>query len=422
MPLFFTPPTSLRHPPLALRALPCHPRLPCHFLFGKHRLLSARHSPRWTGKSWAPNDARRPSESAAQRNVLQVHFDAAGLPHSQPAWIGRRVAEDGSEAPPVHAPPPSSFTPIAGMGPQIYTQEQVDALSETKGFTYVPWLGECAAFVPLSSPSFPHCLSRLSVPVVDSHRRLILLLGGKPRDLLRWQTVTDTAAHLMDTLFHRGHFKPEDSVHRRAHPDSQYHPLSVGAPGELQNHPDNVAIANEMLAHECFGRFSGFTNCLMRVFAPLLAAFCASQLALLADWNSALRWPFVGSVFAACTFNFGPRAATCPHLDFGNLAWSWCAITALGWFDADLGGHLILWDLKLVIRFPAVQRHEKRFSFTQYSAGGLFRWIRNGFMTDEAFEMMATKAAKEARAAEAETRWEEGVQMFSTLDDLKLDA
>ncbi|KAF8217889.1 hypothetical protein K438DRAFT_13693 [Mycena galopus ATCC 62051] len=243
------------------------------------------------------------------------------------------------------------------MGPQIYTQEQVDALSETKGFTYVPWLGESAAFVPLSSPSFPHCLSRLSVPVVDSHRWLILLLGGKPRDLLWWQTVTDTAARLMDTLFHRGHFKPEDSVHHRAHPDSPYHPLSVGvshgrgqtAPGKLQNHPDNVAIANEMLAHECFGRLSGFTNCLMRVFAPLLAAFCASQLVLLADWNSALCWPFVGSVFAACTFNFGPRAATCPHLDFRNLAWSWCAITALGWFDADLEGHIILWDLKLII-------------------------------------------------------------------------
>ncbi|KAJ7236141.1 hypothetical protein C8J57DRAFT_972166, partial [Mycena rebaudengoi] len=68
----------------------------------------------------------------------------------------------------------------------------------------------------------------------------------------------------------------------------------------------------------------------------------------------------------------------------------------LGNFDPDHGGHLILWDLKLIISFPpsstilipsailqhssvGVQPHERRYSFTQYSAGGLFGWIRNGF-------------------------------------------
>jgi hypothetical protein len=62
-----------------------------------------------------------------------------------------------------------------------------------------------------------------------------------------------------------------------------------------------------------------------------------------------LVWNFVGSVFAACTFNFGPHAITVPHLDFGNLSWGWCAITALGRFNPDLRGHLVLWDLKLII-------------------------------------------------------------------------
>ncbi|KAJ7934639.1 hypothetical protein B0H13DRAFT_1591385, partial [Mycena leptocephala] len=138
------------------------------------------------------------------------------------------------------------------------------------------------------------------------------------------------------------------------------------------------------------------------------------------------------SIFAACTFNFGPRAITCPHLDFGNLAWGWCAITALGWFDPDRGGHLILWDLKLIIRFPPgstilipsaiirhsnipVQAHEKCFSCIQHTAGGLFRWIRNGFKMDEAFKMSATREEKDAQLAEAITRWEEGVNMFSII-------
>ncbi|KAJ6455495.1 hypothetical protein C8R45DRAFT_1188237, partial [Mycena sanguinolenta] len=148
-----------------------------------------------------------------------------------------------------------------------------------------------------------------------------------------------------------------------------------------------------------------------------------------------LKWNFERSPFTACTFNFGPRAITCPHLDFANLSWGWCSITALGWFDADLGGHLILWDLKLVIRFPAgstifipsaiiqhsnvpVREHEFRSSFTQYTAGGLFRWMRNGFRSNEDFEATASEVEKAARETEASTRWEEGMDMFSVIDDL----
>ncbi|KAJ7355228.1 hypothetical protein DFH08DRAFT_690522, partial [Mycena albidolilacea] len=113
-----------------------------------------------------------------------------------------------------------------------------------------------------------------------------------------------------------------------------------------------------------------------------------------------VRHNFPGSVFATCTFNFGPQTICTPHLDFANLAWGWCSITTLGDFDPDLGGHLILWDLRMVIRFPPgstilipsalihhsnvpIQAHEYCSSFVQYTAGGLFRWVCNGFRTDE---------------------------------------
>ncbi|KAJ7779983.1 hypothetical protein B0H16DRAFT_1300216, partial [Mycena metata] len=156
----------------------------------------------------------------------------------------------------------------------------------------------------------------------------------------------------------------------------------------------------------------------------------------IAAWRPTLRWNFARSVFAACTFNFGPHAITVPHLDFGNLSWGWCAITALGWFDPDVGGHLILWDLKLVIRFPPgstillpsaiirhsnvpVAAHERRYSFTQYTASGLFRWIRNGFRTEEAYESTVTSDEKRARQQENGGRWEKGVAMYSTLEDLR---
>ncbi|KAJ7020835.1 hypothetical protein C8F04DRAFT_1142585 [Mycena alexandri] len=61
-----------------------------------------------------------------------------------------------------------------------------------------------------------------------------------------------------------------------------------------------------------------------------------------------------------------------------------------------------------------------RFSFVQYSARGLFRWIRNGFPTDEAFENTATEEKVEC-TKEAKTRWEKGVAMYSTLRPMSSD-
>ncbi|KAJ7683505.1 hypothetical protein B0H14DRAFT_2422399, partial [Mycena olivaceomarginata] len=65
-----------------------------------------------------------------------------------------------------------------------------------------------------------------------------------------------------------------------------------------------------------------------------------------------------------------------------------------------------------------IRSHETRSSFTQYTAGGLFRWVRNGFRTNEDFENGTSVAEKALRAAEAETWWEDGMDMFSTIDEL----
>jgi hypothetical protein len=153
-----------------------------------------------------------------------------------------------------------------------------------------------------------------------------------------------------------------------------------------------------------------------------------------------LRQNFENSPWACCTFNFGPFTVSIPHLDFANLAWGWCAITALGNFDPDKGGHLILWDLGLVIRLPpgctvlipsAILRHsnvkiqpgETRYSFTQYTAGHLFRWVDNSGKTDVNLEEEAKtrddlKAWKAAQATKSATRFEQGLKSFMTLTEL----
>ncbi|KAJ7433024.1 hypothetical protein B0H11DRAFT_1759362, partial [Mycena galericulata] len=275
--------------------------------------------------------------------------------------------------------------------------------------------------------------------IIDAKGRIIAVLGGMPRDVEAWKTSTDAAAQMLQERVSEGSFTVDQLHHRRA--QEPFPAISRGVshgggqtePGELCNNEANIRLTNELLREKCFQQLAGFANCLFLVFAPLLFAFYRAQMALLAAWRPSLRWNFARSVFAACTFNFGPHAVTVPHLDFGNLSWGWCVITALGFFDPDKGGHLILWDLKLVIRFPpgstilipsAIIRHsnvpvgidECRYSFTQYTAGGLFRWVSNGFKTDEDWEKSATKAQREMRVAEAAKRWEEGVAMYSTVD------
>ncbi|KAJ3764384.1 hypothetical protein EV360DRAFT_9676, partial [Lentinula raphanica] len=86
------------------------------------------------------------------------------------------------------------------------------------------------------------------------------------------------------------------------------------------------------------------------------------------------------------------------HRDFLNWPFGWCAITALGRFDPTRTGQLILWELRLVVDFPpaatvlipsAVITHsntpvavdDTRISFTQYTAGPIFRWVENGCRT-----------------------------------------
>ncbi|KAJ7351494.1 hypothetical protein DFH08DRAFT_694754 [Mycena albidolilacea] len=278
------------------------------------------------------------------------------------------------------------------------------------------------------------------MPIIDRQRRVIAVLGGTPRDVVEWKRITDGAARMLREHLPRIRLPPERLHHRRA--QESFAAIARGPShgggqtelGELQNNVANTQLTDELLASEYFLRIAHFASILFAAWAPLMFAYYTAQMALLALWKP-LQRNFPGSIFAACTFNFGPRAVCTSHIDFANLAWGWCAITALGDFDPDRGGHLILWDLRLVIRFPPgstilipsalichsnvpIQDYEYRGSFVQYTAGGLFRWVRNGFRTAEAWVKTASPGQKTARAADDARRWEEGVKMYSCIDDL----
>ncbi|KAL0566135.1 hypothetical protein V5O48_015885, partial [Marasmius crinis-equi] len=215
--------------------------------------------------------------------------------------------------------------------------------------------------------------------------------------------------------------------------------ISIGngqqRPQQLRQEPANKKVWNVILNHHAFKRWSGFISGLFITWAPLLFLYYANTITSLLGSDSSLSRPFANSVFSAFTVNFGSNTVTYPHRDLKNLAFGLCAITALGNYDWRKGGHLILFDLKIVIEFPpgttifipssvlchantAIQPGEERYSVVQFSAGGLFRWVEQGFQAASVYWKTRSAAEKAWNKVE---RWRSGLAMFSTVEQLRED-
>jgi hypothetical protein len=133
----------------------------------------------------------------------------------------------------------------------------------------------------------------------------------------------------------------------------------------------------------------------------------------------------------------GPHAISLRHADRGNYFAGGCHIHSGGAFDHKLGGHIILFDLKLVIEFPPgsdmiipsstlvhgntpIQLDEWRVSFTQYCSGGLFRYVAYGFQTmkDCAARNLRLKLKEDGKA---DKWWKDALGRFSKISELHID-
>jgi hypothetical protein len=170
------------------------------------------------------------------------------------------------------------------------------------------------------------------------------------------------------------------------------------------------------------------------LWAPRLYQYYREHDATLRRRYPNLCRPFAHSVFFCAAFNFRPNVWTFRHRDVLNLAFGWCAVQALGAFDHTKGGHLVLWDLKLVVEFPAgalillpsatiahsnvpVVPGDQRASFTQFSAGGIFRFVDNRCRTVEELLEEDPEEYQRVMGLKA-SRWENGLNLFSTMDEL----
>jgi cell shape-determining protein MreC len=65
-----------------------------------------------------------------------------------------------------------------------------------------------------------------------------------------------------------------------------------------------------------------------------------------------------------------------------------------------------------------IQKGETRYSFTQYSPSGIFRWVDHGFQTEKQFfESLSPAEAQEERLKQS-NQLDLGLSLYSTVDEL----
>lgn len=141
--------------------------------------------------------------------------------------------------------------------------------------------------------------------------------------------------------------------------------------------------------------------------------------------------------WTTATINIPVPANVCTytHRDVLNDAGLVCVVNALGNFDHTKGGHLVLWELGLVLEFPvgcsiiipsATITHSNcviegdnaaRASFVQYLPGGILQYVENGFQTD-GYLKTNNRARYDERTEEKKGRWVESLSRFSKYADI----
>ncbi|KAJ7467357.1 hypothetical protein B0H11DRAFT_1921395 [Mycena galericulata] len=276
-------------------------------------------------------------------------------------------------------------------------------------------------------------------PLIDAQGRVFAVLAGQPNTAPYADSVA-AAYHAIRDAGASANFSSEMRKHRRG----LYAVVNVGlsyGKGQTMlsrlHHPLHGDMAEGLLANEHVCRMAHFASAAFALWAPRLYQYYFVHDKDLRKHHQHLphlRRPFAKSVFSSAAFNFGPSVWTFRHRDILNVPFGLCAVQALGEFDPVEGGHLALWDLKLLVEFPAgtlillpsatiahsnvpVQDSDKRISFTQYTPGGLIRYVDNGFRTEAVLER--EDPVESARlAALKDSRWVMGLGLLSTIDEL----
>ncbi|TFK60023.1 hypothetical protein BDN72DRAFT_779930, partial [Pluteus cervinus] len=288
--------------------------------------------------------------------------------------------------------------------------------------------------------------------ITDKDGRALVIFAGVPHKDEGWKEVIRKAAKTMASVRDDGLAAGALPLDVQSHRRGEFVALPVGVshgngrlqPGNLLQPPERQEFVNRLLSDPSIRRIAGFQSSVFSYYAPKLYGHFCHRLRRLFEHDPSLEGNFANSVFPATSFNLGPRTVALDHTDAGNVGYGLCALVSLGEFDSQKGGHLILFDLGLVVPFPSssvallpsgilrhgnttIQDHEQRYSIAQYCAGGLLRWVDYGYKTATAHTANLKKSGAKAQAVLAalngthEERVRDALGLFSRVDELELD-
>ncbi|KAF7353266.1 hypothetical protein MSAN_01514500 [Mycena sanguinolenta] len=337
---------------------------------------------------WTPCNERPRSTPASHPAIHLLNFDILKERAASTGWIGLRdegIATAEKEA---------GVDPEASWRPSRVLEDFFGPQAKFRGFQLEKYLGPETR------------------PIVDSTGRVIAIFAGHEDDPNFHQNVHNPAAAAMANALEKCSVSEEKTFHRRGNfttlTTGQSHGGGQLQPGTLANGVINAAVLACLIGNAAFIRLTAvFAN-----WAPFVYEYYVIHMRQFYGRNPHLKRPFLNSIWSACTFNLGPQTCALGHRDFANLSFGMCAITALGDFNYRKAQSSTTPTSQLLQASGGTP-------FTQYTAGGIFRWVRHGFTpADEYFSLLSKEEQVREKAAEIQ-RWENGVGLYSYDYELK---
>ncbi|KAK1226361.1 hypothetical protein PQX77_010668 [Marasmius sp. AFHP31] len=288
------------------------------------------------------------------------------------------------------------------------------------GYTHIPWDGV-------------HPLL-----IVDCKGRIVAFFAGRPNRVDFVEDMTKVFDAMMEASKSMGWLGGLEVAHKRGF----FHAYNAGVtmgmgsatPVVLRNSKPVQGIIQRLLDLPGLQRLSGYQNSVVKLWQPDLHRVYRETVATMHKKLPHLPRNFSNNIFTAAAFNFGGHVRSIAHRDHMNWALGQCVITAMGRFDAARSAHLVLKEFKMVVNFPhastavipsACATHfntriapgDTRTSFTQYTAGAIFRWVENGCRTEAAVKD-TNKAEWLEIQEKKKTAVAERLRLYSNINDL----
>ncbi|PPR00995.1 hypothetical protein CVT24_000569 [Panaeolus cyanescens] len=274
-------------------------------------------------------------------------------------------------------------------------------------------------------------------PIVDGDGRIIGVVRPPPSQ--EYRADVDEAKKLMAEVGGKLVVGDDDYSHPRG---SGYISINTGiSHGQgtqkpaRSNHGANSAAVAQLLESKSMQHLARYQSDSLRLYYPKCYQLYKDALdILMAKHPELASRNFADSIFPKSAFNLGGNAWSHKHVDSKNFPFGWCCITSLGDFSHVTGGHLILWDLGLILELPAgysasilsaliihsniptSEEGDIRYSFVQYFPGEIMRYVDNGCLTDRGFRKKGKKLQE--RQVAARQRHRRGYDYLADADTL----